>query len=163
MLNGLPAYCSISTDRIHALGENRAHGTFKATSLKGSPNLGTSYLSGVEHGNLETVKTLVAHQWKKSQLLQSSGILDRGAALTIGATIPHRSSSALITPLDSSMVTKRLPWRVHILSEIIFGGSPSTYAPAPLSDRSGKIRSVIATSPSFPNSSTDDRSRIMCI
>src|SRR6266481_2401714 len=71
MPNGLPPYCSISTDRIDALGENRAHGTFKATSLKGSPNLGTSYLSGVEHGNLETVKTLVAHRWKKSQVLQS--------------------------------------------------------------------------------------------
>src|SRR5436305_673049 len=50
MLNGLPAYCRIRTDRIDALGENRAHGTFKATSLKGSPNLGTSNLSGVEHG-----------------------------------------------------------------------------------------------------------------
>src|SRR5437773_10657659 len=71
MLNGLPAYCSIRTNRIDALGENRADGTFKVTSLKGSPNLGTSNLSGVEHGNLETVKTLVAHQWKKSQVLQS--------------------------------------------------------------------------------------------
>src|SRR5438128_11771841 len=77
MLNGLPAYCSIWTDRNDALGQNRAHGTFQATRLKGSPNLGTSYLSGVEHGNLETVKTLVAHQWTKSQVLQSNEISSR--------------------------------------------------------------------------------------
>jgi len=42
MLNRLAAYCSIRTDRIDALGENRAHGTFKATSLKSSPKLGTA-------------------------------------------------------------------------------------------------------------------------
>src|SRR5207249_5945899 len=76
---------------------------------------------------------------------------------------PYRVPSALIMPLESSMLTERLRWSVHISSEIIFGGSSSTYAPAASSDLSGKIRSAIATRPSLPNNSTDDRSRRTCI